>query len=330
MNSGGYQWDFSVVFKNWNALGQGLVVTLIITSCAIIIGSLVGALIAWAKGHRTFPVRAFANAFTDVFRALPVLVTMIWLFYSFPSITLYLGFTSAVRLDPEVVSIMALSVYLAAQLADILRAGMDSIPTGQYDVARTLGLSSWQIVRYIQAPQTLRLTLPAILGQYASTLLLSSLASVIAVGELLHQAQNVITNQYHALEIYTTVALLYLAVALPLTILTKRLSRRPSIAVNRQNNLGTIKIAIPRRSPSLALDVQGLGLESESARAILDGVSFKLTRARCLGSLGRAAQESQVSYGCSLTSHSLHVAAALGIRTPVRLLGDGLAMFLRG
>lgn len=286
MSTGGYQWDFTVVFNNTDALLQGLWVTLAITFYAIVAGSILGVLVAYAKGSRNLIVRPLANGFTDIFRAIPVLVTMIWLFYSFPSITLFLGFVGPIRLGPELASVIALAIYLAALLADILRAGMDSIQPGQYDVARTLGMNSFQIIRHIQIPQVLKLTLPAILGQYASTLLLSSLASVIAVGELLHQAQNIITNQYHALEVYTTVALLYLAVAWPITFLAKRLNRLPSVSRPSADDLGQIEVDIPKRSPSLALKAESVGLESKQGNLILKNITIDVAPGTVLGIFG--------------------------------------------
>jgi polar amino acid transport system permease protein len=286
MVTDGYQWDFSVVFSNAPALLAGLGVTLGITAYSILIGSALGALIAYAKGSRVWLVQMLANAFTDAFRAIPVLVMMIWLFYSFPSITLWLGFSTPIRLDPEPAAIAALAIYLAAQLADILRAGLDSIPSGQYDVAKTLGLSPGQIVSHIQVPQVLMLTLPAILGQYASTLLLSSLASVIAVGELLHQAQTIITNQYHALEVYTTIAMMYLAVAWSITYLAKKLGRKPKSSITPQENFDGFEVTIPPRSASVDLEVEALGYTSDAGVTILVDLNFTLERGSVLGIFG--------------------------------------------
>jgi len=286
MSTGGYQWDFTVVFRNAHALLQGLGVTLTITFYAIIIGTTLGAVVAYAKGSRSQLLRGLANAFTDAFRAIPVLVMMIWLFYSFPSFTSFLEFISPIRLDAQMVSVIALAIYLAAQLADILRTGLDSIPTGQYDVGRSLGMTAGQIVRYIQVPQVVMLTLPAVLGQYASTLLLSSLASVIAVGELLHQAQNIITNQYHALEVYTAVALLYLAVAWPITYFAKRLSRRSSKTVQAQEDLDEIEVVVPSRSPSFRLDADSLGFTDKSGNVLVEDISFDLNPGEVLGIFG--------------------------------------------
>jgi polar amino acid transport system permease protein len=285
-STGGYQWDFTVILNNANALVKGLGVTLAITLYAIVVGSVLGSLVAHAKGSQIRLVQALANGFTDIFRAIPVLVTMIWLFYSFPSITVSLGLPSPIRLDPQFASVIALSIYLAAQLADILRAGIDSIPAGQYDVARTLGMSSAQVIRYIQIPQVLKLTFPAVLGQYVSTLLLGSLASVIAVGELLHQAQNIITNQYHALEVYTTVALIYLAVAWPVTFLAKTLSRQSFRATRREGELGPLQIVLPKRTPSLGLDVESLELISERGQSILNDINFRISPGTVLGIFG--------------------------------------------
>ena len=283
----GYQWDFSIIFDYADVLLRGLLKTLSLTFQSVLVGSLCGILVAWLKGSRKGMVRLVANGFTDAFRAVPVLVMMIWLFYSFPSLSVALG-ARPIRIGPELAAVVALSLYLAAQLADILRAGIDSIPKGQFEVARTLGLQRSQIVLHIEAPQVLRLVLPAVLGQYASTLLLSSLASVIAVEELLHQAQNVIASRYHSLEIYTVVALLYLAVAWPITVLAKRLSRvKLRLAEQRQQTEGRpMEVEIPKQESHTFLQVEGMTLLGDTHEKILQKIGFELPPRSVLGLFG--------------------------------------------
>jgi len=282
-----YPWDFSVVVANWRALLRGLGVTLEISLYAITLGTLAGAAIAYAKGSVNPAVRVLANAFTDRFRAIPVLVMMVWLFYCFPSIMLLLGFESPIRLESRTVSVLALAIYLAAQLADILRAGLDSIPSNQYEIARALGIGESRIIRHIQIPQVILLTLPAVLGQYASTLLLSSLASVIAAAELLHAAQNIITNQYHTLEVYTTVALLYLAIAWPLTWAAKRIGKRSGTS-QQNEELAPVKLIVGPHTLIPTLEVVGAGVKSESGAQILEDIHFRINPGDVVGVFGRS------------------------------------------
>ena len=272
-----YQWDFSIVVSYADVLLRGLLKSLSVTGQSVLAGTLAGIFVAWLKGSRNRPVRLLANSFTDAFRAVPVLVMMIWLFYSFPSLCAVLG-AKPIRINPELAAVIALSLYLAAQLADILRAGIDSIPKGQYEVAQTLGMQQRQVVWHIEVPQVLRLVLPAVLGQYSATLLLSSLGSVIAVEELLHQAQNIIASRYHSLEIYTVVALLYLIVAWPITVVAKRLgcprARRPS--QYETTGAPPAEIEIPKQEAHTTLRVDGISLLGDSKEKILDEVGFEL------------------------------------------------------
>ena len=160
----------------------------------------------WLKNSHWWIVRFIANAYTDICRSVPVLVVMIWLFFSLPSLLTIpagrLPFASVRNSPPW----QHVPIYLAAILGDLFRSGIDSVQSGQIDVARTLGFSWLQVQSSIVLPQAIRLVLAPLLGQYIATLLLSSLASVIAVEEA-SWGQNLIANRYHSLEIYSTVPL---------------------------------------------------------------------------------------------------------------------------
>ena len=112
---------------------------------------------------------------------------------------------------------------LGAFVAETIRGGIEAMPSGYLESARALGMSHWQSMKRIIIPHTLRDTMPSLMNLYITLLKLSSLLSVIAVPELLHSANNIISQTYRPLEIYTSIAVIYLLVIIPLSLLSRRL-----------------------------------------------------------------------------------------------------------
>jgi polar amino acid transport system permease protein len=155
------------------------------------------------------------SIYVELFLALPVLVLLIWIYFCGP---LLLG----ISLSGFWTAVVALSLSLSAFAAEIVRSGILSVPKGQTEAARALGMSRVQSLLYISIPQAIRVMIPPFLGIYIACLKTTSLASTIAVYELLHSAQSLIVSSYRPLEIYTTVALIYVAMVLPISYITRR------------------------------------------------------------------------------------------------------------
>ena len=117
---------------------------------------------------------------------------------------------------------LALSLTLSAFVAEIVRSSLHAVPVGHVEAARGLGMTKIQALRYIVLPQAFRVMLPPLVSMYIDTLKMSSLASIIAVYELLDSAQNLIMSSYRPLEIYTVVALIYVAIIIPFALFTRR------------------------------------------------------------------------------------------------------------
>jgi polar amino acid transport system permease protein len=153
----------------------------------------------------------------DAFRAVPVLVLLIVVYYALPFVGLSLSaFASAV---------LALAAVSSAYTAEILRAGIEAVPRGQVEAGQVLGLKFWQILRLIVLPQALRLVIPPLTGNSINVLKDTALASVVALPDLLKQA-----TQAQALEANPSpliaAALIYLVLLLPLVALVRRLEGR--------------------------------------------------------------------------------------------------------
>jgi len=214
-----YTWDFSVIFDYKEAILNGTLVTLELTFFSLIIGTILGLFICLCKLSKNPLLKYPAVFFIEIFTGLPLLVLLIWLYYALPILT-------GITISALPTAIIGLSLNLAGFSAEIFRAGIISIPKGQTEASLALGLSRFQILTKIILPQAIKLIIPPLSGRYIETIKLTSLASVIAVDELLHSGQNLISVSFRPLEVYTIIALIYLVIIIPLTMILRKLEKR--------------------------------------------------------------------------------------------------------
>jgi polar amino acid transport system permease protein len=214
-----YTWDFGIIFQNASVLLRGCIVTLQLTIVSLILATALGLLLSFGSLSRLRLVRWLAIGFVEFFRAAPALVVLIWIYYALPVI-IGLNFSSFVS------AALALTLVQASYEAEIFRAGIEAIELGQIEAARSVGMSRGQTMRRIVLPQAFRIMIPPFVSATASLLKYSSLASVVAVYELLNQGNNIIQQSFRPLEVYTSVAVLYLAMILPITQASRMLERK--------------------------------------------------------------------------------------------------------
>jgi polar amino acid transport system permease protein len=159
---------------------RGLVNTFYLAVAAIAIGTTAGILICIARLYGPKPVRILAVGFIDIFRALPILVVLIVIYYALPFVR--------IRLDSFTSATIALSIVLAAFTAEVFRAGIKSIPVGQFEAARALGLPFYVTLLKVVIPQAIRIATPPQTSNCISIVKDTSLASVVAMPDLLKQA----------------------------------------------------------------------------------------------------------------------------------------------
>ena len=210
-----YNWDFNIVFSNKWLFAQGAWVTLEVTLFTIIFGTLVGGLLGLGRSAKSKWIRFPVSVYVEFFLAMPILVLLIWIYFCGPILL-------RVSLSGFWTAVLALSLSLSAFVAEIVRSALLAVPKGDIEAARALGLSRYQALRFIAIPQAIRIMIAPLLGMYIATLKTSSLASVIAVYELVHAAQGLIMTSFRPLEIYTTVAIIYVVMVLPFSFLTRR------------------------------------------------------------------------------------------------------------
>jgi glutamine transport system permease protein len=163
--------------------------------------------------------RAFNRAWVEIFRSVPVLVMLLWVYY---------GLAIAIGLDLNLFSstVVAMALCDSAFEAEIFRSGIQSIGKDQLESARAIGLKPGQTMRIVILPQAIRRILPSLGNQFVYMLKVSSLASVIGFGELTRKANELITTVYRPLEIYTFLIVEYLILILVASALVRLLEKK--------------------------------------------------------------------------------------------------------
>ena len=199
-------------------LVKGAGLTLLLTACTLLLGVPAGLLIALARLAPVPPLRAAATVYVEIVRGTPLLMQIYVIYFVLPAL--------GVSLPPFAAGLAALSLNAAAYVSEIFRAGIESIEAGQKEAGQALGMSDAQTLRYIVLPQTVRRVLPPLTNEAVALLKDSSLVSVVALSELMRVGKEVATTAGAPTTIYLAVALLYLAMTLPLTTLVRHLETR--------------------------------------------------------------------------------------------------------
>ncbi len=214
-----YEGDIVGSTHSWRVgpLSRGLWVTVWISFVSGVFGLLLGLVAGLSRVSRNPTLRGLAIIYVEVIRGTPLLV-QIFIFYFFIGTVL--------SLDRIVAGIGALALFTGAYVAEIVRAGIQSIPRGQSEAARSLGMTAGQAMRYIILPQAFKRTLPPLAGQFISLVKDSSLVSVIAITDLTKSGREVITSTFATFEIWFTVAALYFLLTAMLSQLVLWMERR--------------------------------------------------------------------------------------------------------
>ena len=210
------RWDFTVVWIHTGVLLRALLVTLWITVASILLGTGLGILLGTLSLTGITWLRWIAKFIIEIFLALPVLVIIIWLYFCLPLVSSRFIFSG------ETAAILGLGISLSAFVAQIVRTGINVVPKGQLEAAYCTGMTRLQAIRYILLPQSLSRMWPPLVGQYITCYKMSTLASIVAVQELLHTGNTIIAQSYRPLEVYTAIAVIFLVTLLPMNYLAQR------------------------------------------------------------------------------------------------------------
>lgn len=208
---------WSVVAKNLPYLLEGLRGTLVLGLLVMSLGTLLGFLVGLAKLSRG-GIRTMATAFVELFRDTPLIMQIFFILFGLPAL--------GIRLNAFLAASVAMTFFAAANTAEIVRGAIQSLPRGQWEAARSLGLNSHQTLRWVILPQALRRTLPPLMGLFTTLLKDTSLAAIVNVFELTTAGRRVVERTLASFEIWLVVAALYFLVCYPLSVATQRLERR--------------------------------------------------------------------------------------------------------
>jgi polar amino acid transport system permease protein len=214
-----YQWDFSAIGEWWPLLAHGLANTIKIGFASILIGSLLGGVLAVMRLSRPALFRWLAQGFIGFYRNTPAIVHFFWIYYALPVIT-------PLTLSPFVSAVLALSAQSAAFYAEVYRGAVQSITYGQWEAGRALGMSNRKTLRRVILPQALRRMVAPYIERSFELIKSTSLASSLAYGELLYQAMKINSQSFRPLEIYTVVAVIYFSLLLIISLASQYLEHR--------------------------------------------------------------------------------------------------------
>jgi polar amino acid transport system permease protein len=222
----GTQTDWSKAWEYRETLWRGWLVTLKISFAALGGSIFFGLLFMLGQRSPLVVVRWTCRAFLEFVRDTPLLVHLLFGYFVIfaPLISRPLG---EVGWDDKfIIGVLLLSVFEGAYLGEILRGGVESIPRTQWESARAVGFSPFQVYRYVIFPQALRRVLPAMAGLFVSLIKDTSLLSVIGVAEYFYNTKNFISRSYAGLEGYVPLAVGYLVLTLPVAWLAHALEKR--------------------------------------------------------------------------------------------------------
>jgi len=211
--------DWPLLIQNLPLMLEALLVTLQVTVAALIIGFVIGVVVGSLRLSPIPLLRRLGGGYIFVFRGIPLLVQLLFIYYFLPRIGLP-------NVSPTVAAIIGLSLAAGAYIAEIMRGGFLAIPEGQLEAAGLLGLSNAQMLVRIRVPQAVRLTLPALVNEMILLIKASSLVSVVGLADLTRTAQNMAASDYLFVQDYLMLAAFYCLINIPLAFCGGLLERR--------------------------------------------------------------------------------------------------------
>lgn len=218
-----YSFQFRDVFAAKDELLDGLGLTLQLTATTIFLGFIIGLCVGAASVYGPPWLRRIARFYVEVIRNTPLLVQLFLVFFGLPS--------AGIKLDVVTVCTIALAVNLGAYTAEIVRAGLESIPRSQIEAGISLGLTGPQVFRQIVLVPALRNVYPSLTSQFVLMMLATSVVSQIAGPELFYEGSIIQSRTFRDFEVYSVIAIIYLSLSLVLRVFFsacyRRLFRRP-------------------------------------------------------------------------------------------------------
>ncbi len=204
---------------NLSFMASGFWATISLSLSTMVLSIILGLGVAMLGMARWKVLRWTNRVYVELFRAIPILVMVLWVFYGLPVVL-------DIRVDVFVAAMLAIGICDSAFEAEIFRAGIQSVERGQREAAMALGLSPWQRMRFVILPQAIRRVLPPIANQFIYVVKMSSLASVIGYQELTRKANELVVTVFRPLEIYSILILEYLVLILAISFAVRWMEKK--------------------------------------------------------------------------------------------------------
>ena len=198
--------DFMAVLLQWPLLAKGVLWTLGLTAISATIGLVLGTLCAWARSSGPLWLRWVVGAYVEIIRNTPFIVQLFFVFFGLPA--------AGVKLTPETASVIAMVINLGAYAAEIVRAGIDATPRGQFEAAASLALSRVQTFFHVVLPPALQKVWPALTSQIIIVMLGSAVCGQISTEELSYAANLIQSRNFRAFEAFIIATGIYLLLSI--------------------------------------------------------------------------------------------------------------------
>jgi His/Glu/Gln/Arg/opine family amino acid ABC transporter permease subunit len=210
-----------LIKENYMTLISAMGKTLELTLLSLIFATFIGLFFGILNVSKKKSFNTIANIYIDIIRGVPLIVLAFFVYFGVPTVT-------GIKLSALTAGIISLSLNAGAYMAEIVRAGIQSIDKGQMEAARSLGLPYGIAMRRVVLPQAIRIMIPSIINQFIITLKDTSILSVIGFPELTQAGKIIIANNYKAFQMWAIVGVMYLIVITILSKVARKLERRIS------------------------------------------------------------------------------------------------------
>ncbi|MCZ8532041.1 amino acid ABC transporter permease [Psychrobacillus psychrodurans] len=212
-----YNYDWSVIPRNMDVFIDGALKTLEISVIAILFAIPIGILFGLGRISKNKIIYLISSTYVEIIRGVPLLVLLMWIFYVMGQVF---------RLGSYWGSIVGLAIFAGAFIAEIVRTGIQAVPKGQMEAARSLGMTHTKAMTHIILPQAFRRVLPPLASQFIMLIKDSSLISIIAATELTLNAKNLVATSFASIEVWTFVALIYFIMTFSLSLIIRYFEKR--------------------------------------------------------------------------------------------------------
>ncbi len=231
-----FAWNVVVEYRVW--LLEGVILTLKIALVSMAFAMVLGLLVALLRMSPIWPVRSIASLYISVFRAIPPLVFILWMYYG---VTLVTG----LNIEAFWSGVICLSLQYAAWLAEIYRSGLQAIDKGQREAALSTGLSRTRAFAKVIWPQAWRIIIPPMANNFVGIIKDSSLVGVIGLNELMRQSQIATSLTFRPFELYTAAMVIYIVLTLAIARMASILEQRAARSLRVQPR------RVPQSAPSI-------------------------------------------------------------------------------